>query len=329
MTGRSERVFSLASADEAFALLGSGDRHLRLLQSSLAVDLIARGNQLKVCGEAEPVARAADVIDSLLARLRDTGTLSLDDVHSALGHSPRGPGEAARQGRKPVALPRQAPGSFGPRTPNQKTYFQLMQDNELVFVTGPAGTGKTFLAVLTAVNMLRAGSVDRLVLCRPAVEAGEQLGFLPGDLRAKVNPYLRPLYDSLNSILDVEFVARLLEQDTIEVVPLAYMRGRTLERSFIILDEAQNTTPGQLKMFLTRMGRESRIVVTGDITQVDLPPGKTSGLAYLLDLLDEGDGIAKHELDHRDIVRHRLVWRVLQAFARRERRGRDRHGEQD
>lgn len=211
------------------------------------------------------------------------------------------------------------------RSDGQRRYVEDMRTYDVVFAIGPAGTGKTFLAVLMAIQALKRGEVQRLVLCRPAVEAGESLGFLPGDFQAKVNPYMRPLYDSLYALLDFDTVKRYLEREVIEVAPLAYMRGRTLSSSFVILDEAQNTTRSQMKMFLTRLGEGSKIVVTGDVTQVDLPQGVTSGLVHARSILKGTKGIAFAELTGKDIVRHNLVWRIIQAYegpeAGRTRRG--------
>ncbi|GIW72724.1 MAG: phosphate starvation protein PhoH [Planctomycetota bacterium] len=320
--GRDRRVevtIELRDAEEALALCGSHDRNLRRLQERFDVQITARDRMLKLAGEQAPVEQADAAVRRLLDLHRAGIELTGETVGDVLGTTAATMAPGGRAVR--AALPAGAlgrGGRFRPCTSGQARYLQAIDENEIVFVTGPAGTGKTFLAVLKAVEALKSGTVDKIVLCRPAVEAGERLGFLPGDFQAKVNPYLRPLYDALNALLDVETVRRLIEVETIEVVPLAYMRGRTLERAFIILDEAQNTTIGQIKMFLTRMGRGSRIVVTGDTTQVDLPPGKISGLSYVLRILRPGAGIAFHCMRETDIVRHPLVWRIVRAFEEAE-----------
>jgi phosphate starvation-inducible protein PhoH and related proteins len=231
-----------------------------------------------------------------------------------------GPRPAPGDDAVPADEPKQIEG-IRLKTPGQRRYVKAMRDHDLVFSVGPAGTGKTFLAVAMAVRALKAGEVQKIVLCRPAVEAGEKLGFLPGDASAKVNPYMRPLYDALNGILDFDTVKKYVEREVIEVAPLAYMRGRTLNNSFIILDEAQNTTKAQMKMFLTRMGEGSKIVVTGDVTQIDLPRGTTSGLQHAQSILNNVAGIGMITLGNADIVRHPLVWKIVERYeGQREKR---------
>ncbi len=309
-----EIVIELKSPDEALALFGSQDRHLRMVRERYDVSIIARNGLVKLVGEdAAAVDGATDVLRRLLSRIREGEEITADTVERVLGGNGAGTGAGTGTSLKALHIE-----GFRARTPGQQKYLDLLEKNDIVFAIGPAGTGKTFLAVLKAVEKLKAGDVLKLVLCRPAVEAGERLGFLPGDFHAKVNPYLRPLYDALNEILDADTVRKLIERETIEIVPLAYMRGRTLNRSYIILDEAQNTTRDQMKMFLTRMGEGSRIVVTGDITQIDLPEGKKSGLVHIQRILRPVEGIAFHHLTGKDIVRHRLVWHMIQSYERAE-----------
>jgi phosphate starvation-inducible PhoH-like protein len=325
-----EIQIELESPEEALAIFGSHDRHLRLLKERFDVKVVARNGIVKLSGDDGSVSGASLAIRQLLDRVRlkkpvtpatveraISGALGVTDVGGA------GAGGGGGGGEQPGAGPPSGPLSidgFRARSPGQQRYLDAIRECELVFAIGPAGTGKTFLAVLKAVEALKRGDVQKLVLSRPAVEAGEKLGFLPGDLQAKINPYLRPLYDALHEILDHDTVRKYMEREVIEIVPLAYMRGRTLNRAFIILDEAQNTTREQMKMFLTRMGRGSRIVVTGDVTQVDLPLGKASGLIHTQRVLAGVEGIAFVNLAKRDIVRHPLVWRIVHAYEREEKR---------
>jgi phosphate starvation-inducible PhoH-like protein len=326
-----EIVIELRGPQEALALFGSQDRNLRLLKERYDVAVVARNGVLKLSGEEQPVALADEAVRALLGRIRANEELTPELVDVVIG-SPAAPAAPPARKNGGHATPAHTVGDahgapptirsiegYRARTPGQQRYLDLLAKNEIVFAIGPAGTGKTFLAVLKAVEHLKAGEVHKIVLCRPAVEAGEKLGFLPGDIQAKVNPYLRPLYDALNEILDFDTTKKLLERETIEIVPLAYMRGRTLNRAFIILDEAQNTTREQMKMFLTRMGEGSRIVVTGDVTQVDLPAGKLSGLVHIERILRPlSEGIAIAHMTGKDIVRHRLVWEIVHAYERAE-----------
>src|SRR5437867_3197330 len=274
MPTESTVTLTLDDRDEAVLLFGSRDQHLRLIREALGVRLIARGDLVHIEGNEQQVDQADRVFQQLRQMLRKQGKLSLKNVRTVL--------DIVRQGddlESPQTLATIEGGRHvRPRTDGQARYVRAMNDNDLVLCIGPAGTGKTYLAVGMAVNMLRQGAVKRIVLVRPAVEAGERLGYLPGDIAAKVNPYLRPLFDSLNDMLEPDQVKRYMENDVIEIVPLAYMRGRTLNQAVIILDEGQNTTVPQMKMFLTRMGTGSKIIVTGDITQVDLPKQTRSGL---------------------------------------------------
>jgi phosphate starvation-inducible protein PhoH and related proteins len=296
----------LLTQDEAQLVSGPHDSYLHMVRKQFGVDIVIRDLHVVVSGEdTERRAAAARLLGVLVARARSEGSLSQDEVEALLAD--------AALGRKSGEAPCSLQGARL-RTDGQRSYVGKIEGHDLVFAIGPAGTGKTFLAVLMAVKALKAGAVERIVLCRPAVEAGENLGFLPGDLQAKVNPYMRPLYDALYTVLDFETVKRYMEREVIEVAPLAYMRGRTLNRAFVILDEAQNTTIPQMKMFLTRMGEQSKIVVTGDITQIDLPPKTKSGLTHAQQILSSTQGIAFATLTHADIVRHPLVNRIIRAY---------------
>lgn len=301
----------LRDLDEARALSGPHDRFVHAVRERFDVKVVFRGLEVWVDGPDErAVVHAERALAQMLAQIRSDGALTADDVDAILGPTAE---PTATAGPRPASDASTVEG-FQLRTPGQRRYVAAMREHDIVFSIGPAGTGKTFLAVLMAVEALKRGDAQRVVLCRPAVEAGESLGFLPGDYQAKVNPYMRPLYDALYSVLGFETVKRYMEREVVEVVPLAYMRGRTLNDAFIILDEAQNTTRAQMKMFLTRMGEHSRIVVTGDVTQVDLPHGVTSGLVHAQAILKRVQGIAFVELTVQDIVRHALVWKIIEAY---------------
>jgi phosphate starvation-inducible PhoH-like protein len=301
---------TLENRDEAVSLFGSRDQHLRLVRDALGVRLIARGDTIQIEGSEDKVSEADRVFQQLRQMLRHQGKLSPEDVRTVLAVVQHGGERLGAQNLTPVEGGRYV----RPRTDGQARYVRAMYDNDLTLCIGPAGTGKTYLAVGMAVNLLRQGQVRRIVLVRPAVEAGERLGFLPGDIVAKVNPYLRPLFDALNDMMEPEQVKRYMENDIIEIVPLAYMRGRTLNQSVIILDEGQNTTVPQMKMFLTRMGNGSKIIVTGDVTQVDLPKQTHSGLIDAMHRLRDIDRIAIVHLDEHDIVRHPLVQQIVRAY---------------
>ena len=299
--------------DKKLALFGSADRYLRMIRDTFGVQLVSRDDEIKISGEGEQVSKAAAVLEQMQKKLRRQDWLSVEDVGQAIGRA----ADAERR-RSEDEIDVYAKGhSIKPKTEGQKRYMEAVLGSDLTFCVGPAGTGKTYLAVATAAHMLKHGHARRIVLARPAVEAGERLGFLPGDLQAKVNPYLRPLFDALNDMMDFEQVRRFMTQDIIEVIPLAFMRGRTLNDSVIILDEAQNTTPSQMLMFLTRLGHHSKMIVTGDTSQVDLPEDQRSGLIDALEKLKGIRGIGLVELERADIVRHRLVQNIVNAYERK------------
>lgn len=303
-----EAVLPISDHDQIRVLFGAGDAHLRRVRDSIGVDVVVRGDELRLRGTEEQVRRGRAVLAELQSIVEREGNLREADVAEALGEKP-----VVDDSVRAVDVFHKA-RTVEPRSPGQADYVQAMRAHDLVFCSGPAGCGKTYLAVAMAVNALRTECVRKIVLVRPAVEAGEKLGFLPGDVFAKVNPYLRPLLDALNDILDFETVQRYLEKDVIEIIPLAYMRGRTLNHTFIILDEGQNTTVTQMKMFLTRMGNESKIVVTGDVTQIDLPPHLPSGLTDAMERLAGIANVGVIRLTGRDIVRHPLVRQIVKAY---------------
>jgi len=299
-------------------LYGEHDRHLARIEQSLGVSLMSRGNQIAVSGEPAAVAQARQVLNQLYQRLKRGFAVDFSEIDAAIRLSQTEDGtEPSLFGSDGVAIRTQR-RHISPRSAAQAQYLRQLQARELVFGIGPAGTGKTYLAVAVAVAHLTKGEVDRIVLSRPAVEAGERLGFLPGDLREKVDPYLRPLYDALYDMMPAEQVLRRLSSGEIEIAPLAFMRGRTLTHCYAILDEAQNTTPVQMKMFLTRLGEKSRMAVTGDLSQIDLPPGQRSGLQDAVDTLSGVDGIGMVHFTEVDIVRHPLVTRIVRAYDARD-----------
>lgn len=298
-------------------LFGEFDQNLIALENRLGVFIAARGNRLTIEGEPDAATRARDVLITLYNRLQQGGQIELADVESAVAMTDTllAPSVPSADGSSdsPVQI-RTRRKVIQPRSPTQVRYIQHLHKSDMIFALGPAGTGKTYLAVAQAVHELITGGVDRIILSRPAVEAGERLGFLPGDMREKVDPYLRPLYDALNDMLPPEQVERRLASGEIEVAPLAFMRGRTLSDAFVILDEAQNTTPMQMKMFLTRFGSRCRMVICGDPSQVDLPPPQRSGLADAVARLEGIDGIAMVRFDPKEVVRHPLVGRIVEAY---------------
>jgi phosphate starvation-inducible PhoH-like protein len=312
-----EASLAFSSPDQVLRLFGTQDRYLRQVRDAVGVDVTLRGDEIRLRGTDEQIRRGLAVFAELQAILEKRGELLEAEVQGVLGTA--GNGKSAQHtasngsAEETIDLLEKA-RRVAPRTAGQAEYVRAIRENDLVFCVGPAGSGKTYLAVAMAVNALRQEQVKKIVLVRPAVEAGERLGFLPGDMLAKVNPFLRPLLDAMNEMLDFDQVKRYMERDVVEIVPLAFMRGRTLNNTFIILDEGQNTTVTQMKMFLTRMGNGSRIVVTGDTTQTDLPPNVTSGLLDAIDRLQGVDGIAHVRLTGRDIVRHRLVKEIVRAY---------------
>jgi len=298
------------------ALLGRQDEHLRALEAQHDVRITARGHDVTLRGEERQVVEAERVLRELVAMLRERPSLGAADIRSALRIASNEPGADVKSVLAD-AIPVPSRRRFvTPKTANQRRYLEAVRSHDLVISIGPAGTGKSYLAVAMAVSALLKREVARIILTRPAVEAGERLGFLPGDLVEKVHPYLRPLYDALYDMLEPEKVGALSEKGAIEIAPLAYMRGRTLNDAFIILDEAQNTTSEQMKMFLTRLGFNSKMVVTGDITQVDLPASRTSGLIEIQSVLHGIDGIRFIYFDDRDVVRHDLVSSIVRAYDR-------------
>ncbi|PZG00687.1 PhoH family protein [Micromonospora deserti] len=296
-------------------LLGAGDEILRLVERSVNSDVHVRGNEVTITGAPADNALAERLFSELLELIEKGETLTTDAVRRTVGMLEQGGAERPAEVLTLNILSRRG-RTIRPKTLGQKRYVDAIDAHTIVFGIGPAGTGKTYLAMAKAVQALQAKQVNRIILTRPAVEAGERLGFLPGTLNEKIDPYLRPLYDALHDMLDPDSIPKLMAAGTIEVAPLAYMRGRTLNDAFIILDEAQNTTPEQMKMFLTRLGFSSKIVVTGDVTQVDLPGGTTSGLRVVREILENVEDVHFAQLSSSDVVRHRLVGEIVDAYAR-------------
>ena len=305
-------------------LCGEFDAHLRQLEQRLGVEINSRGNQFRIIGEAAVARRASQVLEGLYLETGD-GELTPEKVHLYLQEAGADhvQGESTRS-RHDMIVIKTPGGAITPRGDHQKQYLGNILEHDMNFGIGPAGTGKTYLAVACAVQALEQEDVSRLVLVRPAVEAGERLGFLPGDMTQKVDPYLRPLYDALYEMLGIDKVAKLIERNVIEIAPLAFMRGRSLNDAFIILDEAQNTTVEQMKMFLTRIGFSSTAVVTGDVTQIDLPKGVRSGLRHAMDVLKDVEDIGFTGFDARDVVRHPLIKKILNAYDRFEQQDNER-----
>ena len=298
-------------------LFGDYDRHLITIESRLGVHIAARGNRVQIEGEADSAARARDVLVGLYKRLEQGNDIDSETVEAVLGMAAQPSLDGIindEVASPPKVMIRTRKKTIVPRSPTQTVYMEALARDDMIFALGPAGTGKTYLAVAQAVSQLISGSVDRLILSRPAVEAGERLGFLPGDMKEKVDPYLRPLYDALYDMLPTEQVERRIASGEIEIAPIAFMRGRTLNDAFIILDEAQNTTPAQMKMFLTRFGMRSRMVICGDPKQVDLPEGGKSGLHDAVERLKGVKGIAVVPFTAADVVRHPLVGRIVEAY---------------
>ena len=308
------RSLSVSDSIDRRELFGGLDRNLEIIEKNLKVDIIQRGNELLLKGENSQ--KAENLLKEMMGVLEKGGKLDQQKINYIADLSNEGISYKQENVEKGIICFTHDGNPLRPKTLGQKEYLSAIRSNAITFGVGPAGTGKTYLAVAMAVKAFKAKEVSRIILTRPAVEAGEKLGFLPGDLQQKVDPYLRPLYDGLFDMLGAETYERLVEKQIIEVAPLAYMRGRTLDDSFIILDEAQNTTPEQMKMFLTRMGVGSKVVVTGDVTQIDLPGGTRSGLVDALKVLKDVNGIAQCYFTDKDVVRHRLVQEIVKAYER-------------
>jgi len=309
-----EQLLSIKNDEEAQALFGKHDQYLRRIEQALGVSVVLRGEQIKITGEEAPVAKTMRLFDDLLVVVRSGAPLRKDDFDYALRAIDDERLIRLRQVyQERIEVPSKRRFVI-PRTPGQKIYVDAMRAHDIVFGIGPAGTGKTYLAMAMAVEHLTKGEVSRIILTRPAVEAGERLGYLPGDLFEKINPYLRPLYDALYEMMEIDMIQRYIDRGIIEVAPLAYMRGRTLNDSYIILDEAQNTTSEQMKMFLTRLGFDSKAVITGDVTQVDLPAERVSGLIQVQGLLAKVPGIQFVTFSGQDVVRHELVQEIIKAY---------------
>ncbi len=313
-TSRRQLTLEPNDARRLSELSGQFHEHIKLIEQQLGVTIHGRGNHFRVEGPAGAVNAAVNVLETLYAETGQREHLDAEAVHMLLATLDEGGEVKADDAEKPGSSLNTKRGAIKPRGENQRKYVEALLGNDISFGVGPAGTGKTWLAVAAAEHLLEKDEIRRIMLVRPAVEAGEKLGFLPGDLTEKINPYLRPLYDALYEMLGFERVGKLIEKQVIEIAPLAYMRGRTLNNAFIILDEGQNTTPEQMKMFLTRLGFGSKAVITGDITQVDLPKGQESGLAHALRVLHDVKGIHITRFTSRDVVRHRLVQVIVEAY---------------
>ena len=304
----------LENTNEAIALFGVNDAHLKVIERELNVSIITRGETVHVSGAVETVTLVEKILQQLLVVIRKGVSITERDVAYAIQLAQQGKIAQFEELYEEEIFKTAKGKSIRVKTMGQRRYIHAMKKNDIVFGIGPAGTGKTYLAVVMAVRALKQGYVKKIILTRPAVEAGESLGFLPGDLKEKVDPYLRPLYDALHDILGQEYTQRMMERGVIEIAPLAYMRGRTLDDSFVILDEAQNTTGAQIKMFLTRLGFSSKMVITGDPSQVDLPKGVKSGLTLASNILSGVSGLSFITLEQTDVVRHPLVQRIIEAY---------------
>ena len=311
-----EQVLQIEKIEQVLILFGNADQNAKIIEEHFGVHLVCRGTEVKITGESEAVSKAQRTVDTLLAMIAKDGTLSEQNVRYVITLVEQGSEQSMVQMNNSCIAVTVKGKPVKPKTLGQKKYTDAIQNNTITFGIGPAGTGKTYLAVAMAVRAFRDEQVSRIILTRPAVEAGEKLGFLPGDLQDKVDPYLRPLYDAMFDMMGPENFQRNMEKGCIEVAPLAYMRGRTLDDSFIILDEAQNTTPEQMKMFLTRLGFNSKAIVTGDVTQIDLPNAGRSGLIEAVKVLKNIDDIAIMRLTEKDVVRHILVHDIITAYVR-------------
>ena len=315
-----EQIISVDRMEQAVSLFGNFDENIKLLESHYEVKVISRGSEIKITGEAESVSKAVKAVNGLLLLINKGEALTEQNVRYVISLADDGDEDKLTTLSGDCICITSKGKPVKPKTLGQKKYVDYIRNNTITLGAGPAGTGKTYLAVAMAVKAFRAKEVNRIILTRPAVEAGEKLGFLPGDLQQKVDPYLRPLYDALFDMLGAESFQKYQERGSIEVAPLAYMRGRTLDDSFIILDEAQNTTREQMKMFLTRLGFGSKIVVTGDVTQIDLPDGKKSGLVDAMRVLKNVDDIAINIFTEKDVVRHKVVQDIIKAYEKQEER---------
>ena len=302
--------------EHVLVLFGNADQNIKIIEEHFGVNIVCRGTEVKITGESEAVSKAQRTIDTLLAMIQKDGNLSEQNIRYVMTLVEQGSEQSMVQMNNSCVAVTVKGKPIKPKTLGQKKYIDAIENNTITFGIGPAGTGKTYLAVAMAVRAFRDEQVSRIILTRPAVEAGEKLGFLPGDLQDKVDPYLRPLYDAMFDMMGPENFQRNMEKGCIEVAPLAYMRGRTLDDSFIILDEAQNTTPEQMKMFLTRLGFNSKAIVTGDVTQIDLPNAGRSGLIEAVKVLKNIDDIAIMKLTEKDVVRHKLVQDIITAYER-------------
>lgn len=309
-----EQVLQIAQIEQVLILFGNADQNVKMIEEHFGVNIVCRGTEIKITGESEAVSKAQRTIDTLLTMVQKDGNLTEQNIRYVITLVEQGNEQSMAQMNNSCIAVTVKGKPVKPKTLGQKKYLDAIENNTITFGIGPAGTGKTYLAVAMAVRAFRDEQVSRIILTRPAVEAGEKLGFLPGDLQDKVDPYLRPLYDAMFDMMGPENFQRNMEKGCIEVAPLAYMRGRTLDDSFIILDEAQNTTPEQMKMFLTRLGFNSKAIVTGDITQIDLPNAGRSGLIEAVKVLKNVDDIAIMRLTEKDVVRHKLVQDIITAY---------------
>lgn len=313
-----ERKIRIEDIDYTSILFGDFDENIKLIESTFGVDIVSREGEVRIIGEEPTISVVNKLILNLMQTIKKEKSLTVQQVRYGIDMISEGQEEEMKKLLDDVICVTASGKTLKPKTLGQKSYIDAIKNNDVVFGIGPAGTGKTYLAMAMAITAFKNNQVNRIILTRPAVEAGESLGFLPGDLQEKVDPYLRPLYDALFDILGLETYTKLMERGLIEVAPLAYMRGRTLDSSFVILDEAQNTTQEQMKMFLTRLGFGSKAIITGDITQIDLPKGKVSGLKKVTKILDGVKGISFSYLGKKDVVRHHLVQRIIEAYEKHE-----------